>query len=65
MDYYKLANNLMSEIVKQCSDLVNLEEGDLELYLMGRPWLNIWGIGFQGLIWSSRMCECVKHIIIN
>jgi len=37
MDYYKLANNLMSEIVKQCSDLVNLEEGDLELYLMGRP----------------------------
>ncbi len=39
MDYYKLSGVLMSKIISKWSKLINLEEGDLELYLMGRPWL--------------------------
>lgn len=40
MDYYKLAGILMAETIGKWSRLVNLEEGDLEFYLMGRPWLD-------------------------
>jgi len=37
MDYNKLGNVLISEIISKWAKLVNLKEGDLELYLMGRP----------------------------
>jgi len=40
MDYYKLANILIAEIIEKWAKLVSLEEGDLDLYLMGRPWLD-------------------------
>lgn len=40
MDYDKLASILMAETINKWSRLVNLEAGGLELYLMGRPWLD-------------------------